>query len=200
MPARNRLFAHFDSHRARRGTAGARGFTLIELVMFIAVASAALAGVLKVFVEATLHSADPMQRRQSLAIAESLLEEVQLMPFTFCDSDDANVETASSTAACAAGADAPGPESGEGRFASPQFDHVNDYHGYGMSSIADITNTAVSGLEGYRATVTVAAAALHTLSAASGDALRITVKVTSPNGQTLNLDGYRTRHAPNASL
>jgi MSHA pilin protein MshD len=178
----------------------AGGFTLIELVLFIAIASAALTGVLRIFVDATLHSADPMQRRQSLAIAESLMDEVQLMPFTFCDGDDAHVETATSPAGCASGADAAGPESGENRFATPQFDHVNDYHGYAMASIADITNTAVSGLAGYSASVNVAASALGSLGVASGDALRITVTVTSPNGQTLSLDGYRTRHAPNASL
>jgi MSHA pilin protein MshD len=156
--------------------------------------------VLRVFIESTLHSADPMQRRQSLAIAESLMEEVQLMPFTFCDGDDANVETATSTAGCAGSADAIGPESGENRFATPQFDHVNDYHGYSMVGIVDITQTNVTGLSAYSASVTVAASALGNLSAASGDALRITVTVTSPNGQTLSLDGYRTRHAPNASL
>lgn len=60
--------------------------------------SAALAGVLRIFNEATARSADPAERRQALAIAESLLEEVSLMPFTFCDSEDANVETAASPA------------------------------------------------------------------------------------------------------
>lgn len=186
---------------AHRPPGGAGGFTLIELVLFIAIASAALTGVLRVFIESTLKSADPMQRRQSLAIAESLMEEVQLMPFTFCDGDDANVETATSTAGCANGADAIGPETGETRFATPQFDHVNDYHGYSMSGgIVDITNTPVTGLSGYSASVAVAASALNSISGASGDALRITVTVTSPNGQTLSLDGYRTRHAPNASL
>ena len=81
--------------------AGARGFTLVELLIFIVVIAAAIAGVLKVFTEATTRSADPAVRRQALAIAESLLEEVQLMPFTFCDSEDANVETATSAAGCA---------------------------------------------------------------------------------------------------
>ena len=192
-----RLQVSSTIHRAA-GAAG--GFTLIELVLFIAIASAAITGVLRVFVESTLRSADPMQRRQSLAIAESLMEEVQLMPFTFCDGDDANVETATSTAGCANGADALGPEPAENRFATPQFDHVNDYHGYSMAGIVDITNTAVSGLAGYSASVAVAASALNSISAASGDALRITVTVTSPNGQALSLDGYRTRYAPNASL
>ena len=69
-----------------------------------------------------------------------------------------------------------------------------------MSGIADITNTAVSGLSGYSASVAVATAALGSLAAGTGDALRITVTVTDPVGNTLTLDGYRTRHAPTASL
>jgi len=46
----------------------------------------------------------------------------------------------------------------------------------------------------------VATAALGSLTAASGDALHITVTVTDPVGNTLTLDGYRSRHAPTASL
>ncbi len=184
-----------------RAAPRARGFTLVELLIFIVVIAAAIAGVLKVFTEATTRSADPAVRRQALAIAESLLEEVQLMPFTFCDSEDANVETATSTAGCAGAADAPGPEAGETRFATPPFDHVNDYHGYTMGAgIVDITNTAVAGLSGYSASVAVAPAALNTLTAASGDALRITVTVTGPGSTSLVLEGYRSRHAPNASM
>jgi MSHA pilin protein MshD len=177
-----------------------RGLSLIELVIFISVVSAALAAVLSVFIQTTGTSADPMLRRQALAIAESLLEEVSLMPFTFCDGDDANVTTATSTAGCTGSGDAIGPESGETRFNTPQFDHVNDYAGYSMNGIVDITNTAVAGLSGYSASVAVTAAALNTLTAASGDVLRISVTVTDPRGGTLTLDGYRTRYAPNASL
>ena len=177
-----------------------RGLSLIELVIFIAVVSAALASVLAVFIQSTGTSADPMQRRQALAIAESLLEEVSLMPFTYCDGDDPNVTTATSTADCKTGADAIGPESGENRYATPQFDNVNDYNGFAMNGIVDITHTAVTGLSGYQASVTVQAADLNTLTAASGDVLRISVTVTDPRGSTLTLDGYRTRHAPNASL
>ncbi len=200
MPTPTRSSAPETARRATARGRGLGGFTLIELVLFIAIASTALTGVLRVFIESTLKSADPMQRRQSLAIAESLMEEVQLMPFTFCDGDDANVETATSTSGCAGTADAIGPESGESRFATPQFDNVNDYHAYAMTGIVDVTNTAVTGLSGYNASVSVAASALGSMSAASGDALRITVTVTSPNGQSLSLDGYRTRHAPNSSL
>jgi MSHA pilin protein MshD len=71
-----------------------RGLTLIELIMFIVIVSVALVGVLTVFNVTTRSSADPMIRKQMLAIAESLLEEVMLQPFTFCDPSDSNVATA----------------------------------------------------------------------------------------------------------
>jgi MSHA pilin protein MshD len=190
----------FPLSRPFTAAARQRGLSLIELVIFMVVISAALAGVLRVFIQATSASADPMLRRQALAIAESLMEEVQLMPFTFCDPDDANAETATSSAGCASSVEALGPEAGENRFATPQFDNVNDYNGYTMSGIVDITNTAVAGLSGYSASVAVAPAALNTITAGSGDALRITVSVNAPGGINVTLDGYRSRHAPNAAL
>ncbi len=179
---------------------GSRGLSLVELLVFIVVVSAALAGVLQVFVQAGTASADPLLRRQALAVAESLLEEVQLMPYTWCDGDDAQVETATGPAGCAGAADAIGPEPGENRLALPQFDHVNDYHGLVLAGITDIAGVAVAGLAAYSASVTVAASALHTIGAGSGDALRITVTVTGPANTSVTLEGLRSRHAPNTSL
>ena len=173
---------------------------MIELVIFMVVVSAALAGVLRVFIQATTASADPALVRQALAVAESLLEEVQLMPLTFCDGDDVNVAIATSAAGCATLVDAIGAEAGEGRYSTPQFDHVNDFDGFSMAGITDISNTAVAGLAGFSARVSVAAAALNNIAAASGDALRITVIVTGPGSTRITLDGYRSRYAPNASL
>ena len=68
-----------------------------------------------------------------------------------------------------------------------------------MSGIVDITNTSVSGLSGYTASVQVAPAALGSITALSGDALRITVQVTGPGNVSVTLQGYRSRHAPNAA-
>jgi MSHA pilin protein MshD len=146
-----------------------------------------------------LASTDPQVRRQAMAIAESLLEEVTLMPFTFCDADDPNVATASSAAGCA-NAEALGPEAGETRYTSPQFDHVNDYNGFTMTGIRDISNTTVTELAAYSASVAVSAAALDDISAVSGDALAITVTVDGPGGVQVKLQGFRTRHSPNAAL
>lgn len=173
----------------------AHGLTLIELLLFVVVVGIALAAMLRVFVTATTASADPIIRRQQLAIAESLLREVQLMPFTWCDPDDAKVEEASSTADCST-VEAIGPEGGETRYGPAYFDNVNDYAGFSMTGIRDLGNNAVNGLSGYSASVAVAAAALDSLSAASGDALKITVTITGPDASTLVLQGWRTRYAP----
>ena len=73
---------------------------------------------------------------------------------------------------------------------------MNDYAGFSMAGIRDLSNTAIGGLSGYSASVAVANAALDSLSSASGDALKITVTITGPDASTLVLQGWRTRYAP----
>jgi MSHA pilin protein MshD len=70
-----------------------RGLSLVELIMFIVIVSAAVAGIIGVISITTQSSADPMIRKQALAIAEAFLEEVQLQPFTVCDADDTGGST-----------------------------------------------------------------------------------------------------------
>jgi len=197
LPAHSAL-RHADRPGRLQLQTGQRGLSLIELVMLIMVLGIALTAILQVFIQATRASADPQLQRQALAVAESLMEEVQLMPFTWCDPDDANVDTATSTAGCASVVEVIGPEGGEQRSGTPQFDNVNDYNGLTLSGITDISGNAVPGLSTYTAAVKVANAALG--SVASSEALQITVTVTGPNGVQVTLDGFRTRHAPNAGL
>ena len=59
-----------------------RGFSLVEAIVFIVIVSVALAGVLSVMNFTTKHSADPLIRKQTIAVAESLLEEISLQNFT----------------------------------------------------------------------------------------------------------------------
>lgn len=188
----------------------ARGVTLIELVVFIVIVGIALAAVFAAFNTITAASADPQVRKQILAIAESLMEEVQLRPFTYCDPDDANAAVATGPgiggAGCAATSEdtAMGPETVPGtetRYSATfPFDNVSDYHGFSMSlGIQDISNTSIAGLGAYSASVTVSQAGLgagaNTI--AGADALRISVTVSGPGGVAITLDGYRTRYAPN---
>ncbi len=190
-------------------TKAQRGVSLIELIMFIVIVSVALAGILLVMNVTTKGSADPLIHKQALAIAESLLEEVELMPFTFCDPDDANAATATAAVVgaggCAATVEAIGPEAGETRYSTATpFDNVSDYHGFAMNAgtggILDVTGTLVSAaLDGYSASVAVAAVDFGGITAASGDALQITVTVTGPDGLPVVVEGMRTRYAPNTT-
>jgi MSHA pilin protein MshD len=71
-----------------------RGLSLVELIVFIVIVGAAIAGIIGVISITTQSSADPVIRKQALAIAEAFLEEVQLQPFTYCDPDDPTAATA----------------------------------------------------------------------------------------------------------
>ncbi|AAZ96709.1 hypothetical protein Tbd_0756 [Thiobacillus denitrificans ATCC 25259] len=176
----------------------ARGVSLIELLVFIVVVGIAVTGVLALYGLNVRTSGDPMVRKQALAIAESLLEEVLAKPFTYCDPDDANVETAADASGCATTPEGPGPEdASETRHANlTPFDNVNDYDGFAMTGIVDLAGNSVAGLDAYSARVAVQpAGAFHGIPA--GETLLVTVTVSGPGNQTVSLSGYRTRHAPN---
>lgn len=182
-----------------------RGLSLIEVVVFIVVLGLGLSAIVTLFGQLTKASPDPVVRKQVLALAESMMEEVLLRGFTFCDPDNSNVfaATAATVGECpgAPGVEAIGPEAGETRYADPLFDNVSDYDGFSMSgaSIADITNNPISGLGAYGVTVAVAAISGGELPllATTSDALRITVVATGPLGVSVTLVAYRTRYAPN---
>ncbi len=176
-----------------------RGITLVELIVFVAVVAAGVAGILSVLDYTTRHSSDPLPRKQALAIAESLLEEVLLMPFTWCDPDDTHASTASDPGDCTT-PEALGPEAGESRYSgSTPFDNVNDYHGFDTqiaspAGICDLAGNCFSGLSAYRAIVSVTGEAIGGI--AASDFLRVSVTVTGPAGTSVTVDGYRARYAP----
>lgn len=179
--------------RSRQG-----GITLVELILFLVIVGIGLAGIVSVISLATRASADPAMRKQALALAESLLAEVQLQSFMFCDPSDPAAAMATSVAACTV------PAGAKTRYSvgSP-FNRVSDYDGFAMNDanggIRDITNTPVD-LAGYAASITV----VETPMAASGSsagipaaaALLVSVTVTSPDRTTVVLEGMRTRYAP----
>ncbi|MDP2371297.1 type IV pilus modification PilV family protein [Rhodoferax sp.] len=67
------------------------GFSLVELILFIVVVSVGIVGILKVMDVSVKSSADPMVRKQAMALAESVLEEVLIK--AYCDPDGVSGET-----------------------------------------------------------------------------------------------------------
>lgn len=52
------------------------GFTLVELIIFIVIVAVSVAGILLVMNTVVASSADPLIRKQALALAESIMEEI----------------------------------------------------------------------------------------------------------------------------
>lgn len=185
-----------------------KGFTLVELVVFIVIVTTAIAGVLGALAWMSGHSANPLIRKQALAIAESLMQEIQQMPFTYCDPDDANAATASSYSDCTnpqnASLNGPTPNAESRYSATNPFDNVADYGGFSMpgggcSGICRIgSSAALTGLNAYVASVAITqAGGSGAFAGLPGDAvLQIVVTVTGPANTTIRLTGFKVRYAP----
>ncbi len=151
-----------------------RGFTLIEVIIFIVIVGAGLAGVLSAFSTTVKSSADPMVTKQTVAVAESLLEEILQKEFT---------KPAGSTVPAYPGG------------SRSVYDAVSDYNGYTTAAgIVDSQGNAVAGLGAYNVAPPVVVAAATSANNASLNAVgaqRVTVSVTGPQG-VVTLVGYRS--------
>jgi MSHA pilin protein MshD len=107
------------------------GFTLIELVIFIVIVSVGVTGILLVMNTVVASSADPMVRKQALALADSILEEI--LQKEYADPDGASGEITRAT-----------------------FDDVDDYNGRSNSTFTDLP----PALAAYLITIVVDAPAL----------------------------------------
>jgi MSHA pilin protein MshD len=142
------------------------GFTLAELIVLIVVIAIALAGVMLVFSTAVRSSADPLIYKQALAIAEGLLDEIQLNSY--------NVQAGT------------GPN-------RQDFNDVLDYNGYSTAGgMVGIDGVAIAGLGAYN----VAPAVSVTTPGLNGvaEARLITVTVTGPNGVAVTVSGYKVNY------
>lgn len=146
------------------------GMTLVELIVAIVIIAVGLAGVLSVFNNTVKNSADPMIRKQLLALAEGMMDEVMLLPF---EADPATNWSGSATCAN-----------------RDQFDEVDDFSGYTNQDVCDYDGN--QKLPGYKLSVTVESLALDVVPATA--ARKITVKA-EVGGESLSLVGWRTNWA-----
>ena len=151
-----------------------RGISLIELIMFIVIISIAVAGILLVMNKVTGHSADTLVRKQALAVAESLLEEITLQAMSGVTPNPGS------------------PTNADRR----NFDNVCNYNGYtttgGIKSMDG--NTTLPELISYNVAPAVVVNCTTSpwagIGIPAGSAVVITVSVTGPGGR-IDLTGYR---------
>lgn len=163
-----------------------QGTTLIELIIAIVVLGIAAVGILTALGRTTVQAVDPMLRAQSLAIAQSFMDEVTSRPFYTPDQDPALDETNDAE---------PCPTTSQ--TTRTEFDHICAYHQYSESGINTPDGSAIEGLEGYSVLVEVSNSdisdppfnAIETVCI-----LRIRVTTTDPSGNDLSLTSYRTSY------
>jgi len=149
------------------------GMTLVELIIAMVIVGVGLAGVLGALSKLAVTTTDPMIEKQMMAIAEGMMEEVQLQPYT----------TAIQTVIPAGSCD------------RTQFQGTWDYNNYNVARpICQTDGTPVAMLAAYRVSVTVAnepAGPLIPAGAAAGTVSRISVTVTNGT-RNYALQGWRT--------
>lgn len=144
-----------------------RGVTLVELIVTIVIVAVAVSGVLALVSATAARSAENMQQVQSVAIAESYLNEILQKPF--------------GVDACAPGC------------TRTQMAKVGDYNLLADVGAHDATGAAVTNLTGYTVRVAVTNPTLGTAPVVpTTQSELVTVTVTSPDNQTVALSGFRT--------
>lgn len=145
--------------------AAQRGFTLIEMVIAIVVLGVGLAGLLLAFTTVSRHNADPLISKQMLVVAQEIMEEITLKPYS-----------AASNAAPAS-------------CARDTFNDLSDYNGYSASQICDMEGTPIANLSAYSLNVSVVVSTLDGIT----EAKKITVTVGHSTGN-VSLVSWRTNY------
>ena len=155
------------------GTAarGQCGLTLIELIVFIVIVSIGLVGVLSVLNATTRASADPVVRKQALAVAEAMMEEVLSKDYQ----DPSGDCTPATAPSCKVNTVAD----------RPNYNDVSDYNGWNQTGVYQIDGSLAPVLGTY--TVAVAVTAL-TVSGVPGKQVAVTV---GGGSETITLNGFR---------
>jgi MSHA pilin protein MshD len=149
------------------------GFSMVEMLMAMIIVSVGVVALLIPITSITRNSADPLVTKQMIAVAEGMLEEIELKPFATPNGGFVGAPTCANR---------------------PQFDAVPDYNNFTTAGagICDINGVPIATLSSYNLAVTTVLTAEGAIPA--GNAYLISVTVTGPNGTSVTLSGFRTSY------
>jgi MSHA pilin protein MshD len=147
-----------------------RGFTLVELIIFIVVVSVGLAGILAVMSTTVRSSADPLVRKQVMTLADSTLEEILQKEYS----------------------DPDGVQGGESTRAS--MDDVDDFHSKSQTLFNSTSGAGgwPASLDSYQLQITVAPDTSQ-VGTVARPAKQITV-VVSKGTESITITGFRAKY------
>ena len=151
-----------------------KGVTLIELIVSIVIITIAVGGIMALFLGTTSTSADPMIRAQSLAIAQSYMDEIMMQPYSISTNT-------SDSGTCN---DGDSPEKSE----RAKYNDLSDYHNLSDIGAHNQNGCLIDALNAYTVDVSIVLTTLNTVVSK-----KITVTVThSGLGTVVPLIAYRT--------
>ena len=155
-----------------------RGFSLVELIVFIVVVSIAMVAIIAVFNQSVVNSVDPVLRIQMSELAQSQLDEILARKYDEA-TPSGSVPACGSAETGAVPCAGIGLDAGESLTAEVSLDDVDDFHGYSDTPYSGFTRSVSVILAG------------ADLGIPMDQAKRITVTVTAPGNQQLSLSTYR---------
>ena len=193
-----------------------KGFSLIELVMFIVIVSVAVAAIAQIFSTNVIHSPEPLLREKALKLANFYMDEIMGKRWeentpagggcietgsnyctTYCAAltfPDCNFCTRTG-GACVAPATIAALATNEEGLRS-DFDDIDDYRSGNLSATPSFPDTTgvngespLNDVAGYAVSVAISEVPLGGIPA--NDVRQITITVTSPLGESLALTRYR---------
>ena len=154
-----------------------RGLTLIELIMFMVIVTAGIAGILLVINTVVKSSADPMVRKQSIAMADAVLEEVLLKAYQ-------NPTGGFSTTPATCASD------------RPLLDDVSDYACFDgtLATTKILGSQMLASATGPLPDTFWAKVVVSAVTVSGVSMKKVTVTVTDPSNATYALSGYRANY------
>lgn len=168
-----------------------RGFTLVELVLFIVIVGVATAGIVVAFTQSTAHTHEPLIRQRTLAIANAYMDEILRKRWN----ENTPIEggcVVTPSGMCGSVIPEAATLGADGTEDRAAYDDVDDYGSLAANhNPAGQGGAALANHAGYTVTVTVSEPEADWNGIARDDVRRIAVAVTNPLQETFTVVAYR---------